>query len=76
MADKHITDLISVSRHFGADKAYVIAGGGNTSYKNDRDIWVKASGTTLGDITSRRIRRVAPVDVAGNVYKAIQPGNG
>ena len=51
MADKHITDLISVSRHFGADKAYVIAGGGNTSYKNDRDIWIKASGTTLGDIT-------------------------
>lgn len=51
MADRYIEDLISVSRHYGSDKNYVIGGGGNTSYKNETDIWVKASGTTLGNIT-------------------------
>ena len=39
--------LAAVSRLYGADKNYVIAGGGNTSYKNNHKIWVKASGTSL-----------------------------
>jgi rhamnose utilization protein RhaD (predicted bifunctional aldolase and dehydrogenase)/NAD(P)-dependent dehydrogenase (short-subunit alcohol dehydrogenase family) len=51
VADK-IAELIEISRFFGSDKDYVIAGGGNTSYKNEKDIWVKASGTSLGDITA------------------------
>lgn len=51
MSDKFLSDLISISQHFGADKEYVIAGGGNTSYKNDTDIWVKASGTSLQNIS-------------------------
>jgi NAD(P)-dependent dehydrogenase (short-subunit alcohol dehydrogenase family)/rhamnose utilization protein RhaD (predicted bifunctional aldolase and dehydrogenase) len=51
MSDKHLSDLIAISRQYGTDNAYTIAGGGNTSYKNDSDIWVKASGTTLGDIS-------------------------
>ncbi len=51
MTDKYLSDLISISQHFGADKEYVIAGGGNTSYKNDTDIWVKASGTSLQNIS-------------------------
>jgi NAD(P)-dependent dehydrogenase (short-subunit alcohol dehydrogenase family)/rhamnose utilization protein RhaD (predicted bifunctional aldolase and dehydrogenase) len=50
MADKHLSDLIEISRHYGSDKNYVIAGGGNTSFKNKTDIWVKASGTNLGSI--------------------------
>jgi NAD(P)-dependent dehydrogenase (short-subunit alcohol dehydrogenase family)/rhamnose utilization protein RhaD (predicted bifunctional aldolase and dehydrogenase) len=51
MTDKYLNDLIAISRHFGADKEYIIAGGGNTSYKDESDIWVKASGTSLGDIS-------------------------
>jgi NAD(P)-dependent dehydrogenase (short-subunit alcohol dehydrogenase family)/rhamnose utilization protein RhaD (predicted bifunctional aldolase and dehydrogenase) len=51
MADP-IQELIAVSRHFGADASYVIAGGGNTSYKNETDIWVKASGTSLATISA------------------------
>ena len=43
--------LIEVSRKFGSDKRYVIAGGGNTSYKDDAHIWVKASGYALATIT-------------------------
>ncbi|WP_372950665.1 SDR family NAD(P)-dependent oxidoreductase [Mariniphaga sp.] len=45
-----IKDLIEVSRYYGQDKAYVIAGGGNTSYKNEKQLWIKASGINLGNI--------------------------
>ncbi|MDR3252786.1 MAG: SDR family NAD(P)-dependent oxidoreductase [Tannerella sp.] len=48
---KEIEQLIEISRKYGHDKRYVIAGGGNTSYKNDEKLWVKASGTSLATIT-------------------------
>jgi rhamnose utilization protein RhaD (predicted bifunctional aldolase and dehydrogenase)/NAD(P)-dependent dehydrogenase (short-subunit alcohol dehydrogenase family) len=50
MTDKYLSDLVEISRYFGSDKKYVIAGGGNTSFKNKTDIWVKASGTNLESI--------------------------
>lgn len=46
-----IKDLIEISHFFGKNKEFVIAGGGNTSYKNEQSLWIKASGTTLADIT-------------------------
>ncbi|MDR0796032.1 MAG: SDR family NAD(P)-dependent oxidoreductase, partial [Tannerella sp.] len=46
-----IDQLIHISRKFGSDNRYVIAGGGNTSYKNEEHIWVKASGYALATIT-------------------------
>jgi rhamnose utilization protein RhaD (predicted bifunctional aldolase and dehydrogenase) len=45
-----LTALVQISRHYGSDPDYVIAGGGNTSYKNDRYLWVKASGIALATI--------------------------
>lgn len=48
---KPIEQLIEASRYYGASKDFVIAGGGNTSYKNDEHLWIKASGTTLANIT-------------------------
>ncbi|MDR0686989.1 MAG: SDR family NAD(P)-dependent oxidoreductase [Dysgonamonadaceae bacterium] len=48
---KEIEQLIAISRYYGADKRYVIAGGGNTSYKNDEKLWIKASGSELSSIT-------------------------
>jgi rhamnose utilization protein RhaD (predicted bifunctional aldolase and dehydrogenase) len=47
---QELNDLIEISRFYGINKSYVIAGGGNTSYKNKEVIYVKASGTTLADI--------------------------
>lgn len=32
---KEIHDLIEISQFYGSDKRFVIAGGGNTSYKNE-----------------------------------------
>ncbi len=46
-----IEDLIAISRKFGQDSRFVIAGGGNTSYKNEDKLWVKASGHALATIT-------------------------
>ena len=46
-----IQDLISISQFYGRDSRFVIAGGGNTSFKNTEKIWVKASGSSLATIT-------------------------
>jgi NAD(P)-dependent dehydrogenase (short-subunit alcohol dehydrogenase family)/rhamnose utilization protein RhaD (predicted bifunctional aldolase and dehydrogenase) len=49
--NKYMSDLIEISRFYGGNKDFVIAGGGNTSYKNDKHIWVKGSGISLANIT-------------------------
>lgn len=43
-------ELISLSRRYGGDRDFVIAGGGNTSVKVDDRMWVKASGHALATI--------------------------
>jgi rhamnose utilization protein RhaD (predicted bifunctional aldolase and dehydrogenase)/NAD(P)-dependent dehydrogenase (short-subunit alcohol dehydrogenase family) len=48
---QEIEQLIEISRRYGRDNRYVIAGGGNTSFKNDERLWVKASGSALATIT-------------------------
>jgi len=48
--EKKIKELIEISRFYGVDKEYVIAGGGNTSFKNDEFLWIKASGVALSTI--------------------------
>ncbi|MBQ0078255.1 MAG: SDR family NAD(P)-dependent oxidoreductase [Bacteroidales bacterium] len=47
---KEIENLVEVSRRYGADPRFVIAGGGNTSYKDDAHLWVKASGHAMATI--------------------------
>ena len=46
-----IADLIEISRFYGVDNRFVIAGGGNTSYKSADKLWVKASGSSLASIS-------------------------
>ena len=45
-----IEKLVEVSRRYGADSRFVIAGGGNTSFKDNERLWVKASGHALATI--------------------------
>ncbi len=47
---KQIEELIEVSRRYGSDSRFVIAGGGNTSFKTADKLWVKASGHALATI--------------------------
>ncbi len=48
--NKYLKQLVEISRFYGSKKDYVIAGGGNTSCKDEKKIWVKASGTSLANI--------------------------
>ncbi len=43
--------IIELSNKYGSDENYVLAGGGNTSYKDSDYLYVKASGTSLKTIT-------------------------
>jgi rhamnose utilization protein RhaD (predicted bifunctional aldolase and dehydrogenase)/NAD(P)-dependent dehydrogenase (short-subunit alcohol dehydrogenase family) len=56
--EKHLADLIEISQYYGRQKNYVIAGGGNTSWKNDKEIWVKGSGSSLAHITAEGFARM------------------
>ncbi len=49
--NNELKELAEISQHFGKDPEYVLAGGGNTSYKNQDYLWIKASGTSLATIT-------------------------
>ncbi len=42
--------LVKLSRHFGSKTEFVIAGGGNTSFKNGEKLFIKASGTSLAHV--------------------------
>jgi rhamnose utilization protein RhaD (predicted bifunctional aldolase and dehydrogenase)/NAD(P)-dependent dehydrogenase (short-subunit alcohol dehydrogenase family) len=46
-----IEELIEISNFYGNNKEFVIAGGGNTSFKDETTIWVKASGKPLSNLT-------------------------
>ncbi len=50
-----IKELIEISRHYGNNKEYVIAGGGNTSFKDNGTIWIKASGQSLAEMTEESL---------------------
>jgi rhamnose utilization protein RhaD (predicted bifunctional aldolase and dehydrogenase) len=46
-----VEDLTNLSRYYGANPEYVIAGGGNTSFKDEATLYIKGSGTALADMT-------------------------
>jgi len=50
---KHLDGLIEISRFYGMNEEYVIAGGGNTSFKNKGNLWIKASGISLAEIDDK-----------------------
>ncbi|HUX21211.1 MAG TPA: class II aldolase/adducin family protein [Spirochaetia bacterium] len=61
-----VKELVEASRRYGSDRRYVLAGGGNTSYKDASTLHVKASGTTLAALSEeglvRMVRaRLAPI---------------
>lgn len=50
MENQQLLSLAAMSNRYGANPAYVLAGGGNTSYKSEKLLWVKGSGTSLATI--------------------------
>lgn len=47
-----IETLVEFSNRYGKDSSFVLAGGGNTSYKDESFLYIKGSGTSLATITS------------------------
>ena len=45
-----LTEIIALSHKYGSDPDFVLAGGGNTSYKDENFLYIKGSGTTLATI--------------------------
>ncbi|MDD3840975.1 MAG: SDR family NAD(P)-dependent oxidoreductase [Clostridia bacterium] len=48
-----LEQLVKISNYYGEKPEFVLAGGGNTSYKTDEHLYIKGSGTTLADITEQ-----------------------
>ncbi|WP_430813824.1 class II aldolase/adducin family protein [Carboxylicivirga sp. RSCT41] len=51
--EDNLNELINLSQKFGKNPDYIIAGGGNSSYKNKNLMWVKASGTSMANIDEK-----------------------
>ena len=75
-----IEDLISHSFKIGLDPTLVQGAGGNTSFKDENYLWVKASGTKLKDAKDKNIfvkldldkaRKLSFFDDAKLIYNAI-----
>jgi len=69
--NQKLKELIEISRFYGADKNFVIAGGGNTSYKDDLTIWVKVSGEPLAELTEDglvALNREILHEISSNIY--------
>ena len=45
-----LSTLVKMSSTYGSNPAYVLAGGGNTSVKDETTLYVKGSGTQLATI--------------------------
>jgi len=45
-----LESLVQISRYYGQNPAYVLAGGGNSSFKDQEKLWIKASGIPLAGI--------------------------
>ncbi|MDP7741301.1 MAG: SDR family NAD(P)-dependent oxidoreductase [Lentisphaeria bacterium] len=50
-SDEPLDVITKISHFYGDGVEFVIAGGGNTSYKNDERVWVKASGASLATVS-------------------------
>ncbi len=53
-----LRELIELSRFYGRREEFVIAGGGNTSYKDEADLFIKASGTSLAELSEAGMVRM------------------
>ncbi len=73
MADDKIATLVGLSHAFGTAE-YVLGGGGNTSCKDEATLWVKPSGTVLGEMTAESFVALDRAKLA-SLYALEAPGD-
>jgi len=71
-----IKKLIEISRFYGKNPEYVLAGGGNTSFKNEDVLYVKASGFSLADVTDESFVKMDRKALAMIWEKTYPPSSG
>lgn len=64
-----LDDLVAMSHRYGSNPALVLAGGGNTSYKNEENIYIKGSGTALATIEAEGFVRMDRTKLAAMWHK-------
>ncbi|MFA6947608.1 MAG: SDR family NAD(P)-dependent oxidoreductase [Eubacteriales bacterium] len=64
MCDCALEKLAAMSNKYGSDADYVLAGGGNTSYKTDTTLYIKGSGTALATIKPEQFVRMDRASLA------------
>lgn len=56
--------LLELSKRYGTDKDYVIASGGNSSFKTADHLWITASGSFLGRLRESDLLKLSRVKLA------------
>jgi rhamnose utilization protein RhaD (predicted bifunctional aldolase and dehydrogenase) len=69
-----IEELVELSRFYGANPDYVLAGGGNTSFKDGAVLAVKGSGVSLGNIGAEGFVRMDRRALGAIWGKSYPPG--
>jgi rhamnose utilization protein RhaD (predicted bifunctional aldolase and dehydrogenase)/NAD(P)-dependent dehydrogenase (short-subunit alcohol dehydrogenase family) len=68
---EELKKLVEFSRYIGKDKDFVVSGGGNTSFKDNSHLWVKASGSKLAGIDKEgfvQLERSKLQDILNKTY--------
>ena len=68
-----LTLLREMSNKYGSNPEYVLAGGGNTSFKDENTLYIKGSGVSLAEITEDgfvKIDRAKLKDIYTKTYSA------
>ena len=66
-----LNNLVEFSHKYGSDPAFVLAGGGNTSFKTDEFLFIKGSGSSLSTIKAEqfvKMNRAALDDMWKKTY--------
>jgi len=70
-----IETLVELSRFYGSDPAYILAGGGNTSWKDEDTLYVKGSGFSLAEASPASFVKMDRKSLARIWEKAYPPSN-
>jgi len=54
-----LENLIQLSRYYGNNKDYVIASGGNASFKTEDHLWITASGSFMGKLVESDLLKLS-----------------
>ena len=55
--EKKLENIAALSQKYGSDPSYVFLGGGNTSVKNEKELYIKPSGSSRSSSSASTAKR-------------------